>query len=303
MGLIDDLKLQYKVGDITQKLIFWNIGLFVVPLIIFSILKLGGVHLPLFDWTIGGTENLFSLSSRFTDLLWKPWTLITYAFLHAGFFHILFNMLWLYFAGRVFTTFFTQKQLFGLYIVSAIFAGLIFILAYNFLPIVRGVIAPMVGASASIMAILVATAVYSPYYQVRLPLIGSINLWYIAAFFIVMDLIYASVENTGGHIAHLSGALFGYLFIVMIRRGFDVTKRVSNTIIFFENIFKPKEKTPFKKVHRNKTNAAAYKAKNVKPNSKDITQQKIDDILDKISKSGYDSLTKEEKEFLFKVGK
>ena len=256
--------------------------------------------MPALDWNVGGTQNWLSLSSDPADLLWKPWTLITYAFLHSGFLHLLFNMLWLFFAGRMFLTFFTQKQLFGLYILSAIFAGLAFILSYELLPLVRGIKAPMVGASASVMAILVASAVYAPYYQVRMMLIGTVKLWHIAAFFIVMDLIYVSVENTGGHIAHLAGALFGYIFIKAIQKGTDLSKPVSNTVTFFENLFKPKKKTPFKKVHRN-TAKSASKSTAAKP--KDLTQQQIDDILDKISKSGYESLTKEEKEFLFKVGK
>ncbi|KAF2519515.1 rhomboid family intramembrane serine protease [Flavobacterium salilacus subsp. salilacus] len=299
MGLLDDLKSEYKIGGITQRLIFWNVGLFIIPFIVFSLLKLGGILVPALDWTVGGTQNWLSLSSDPADLLWKPWTLVTYAFLHSGFLHVFFNMLWLFFAGRMFLTFFTQKQLFGLYILSAIFAGLVFILGYELLPLVRGVKAPMVGASAAVMAILVASAVYAPYYPVRMPLIGTIKLWHIAAFFIVSDLIYVSVENTGGHIAHLAGALFGYIYIKLLQNGTDLSKGVSNSITFFENIFKPKQKHTFKKVHRN---PAPYNKKTT-TQPKDLTQQQIDDILDKISKSGYDSLTKEEKEFLFKVGK
>jgi membrane associated rhomboid family serine protease len=302
MGFIDDLKLEYKIGGVVQRLIFWNVGLFVFPLIIFSLLKLGGVHLPAFDWTEGGTANWFTVNSNPADLLWKPWSLITYAFLHEGVLHLIINMMWLFFAGRMFLTFFTQKQFFGLYILSAIFAGLVFIISYTLIPVFNGINMPMVGASAAIMAVLVAAAVYAPYYEVRMMLIGNIKLWHIAAFFIVIDLIYVSAENSGGHIAHLSGALFGYLYIVLLRRGTDLSTGVSAFLDFFTNLFKSKKSAPFKKVHRNSTPQQSYrKAPATRP--KDLTQQQIDDILDKISQSGYDSLTKDEKEFLFKVGK
>lgn len=298
MGLLDDLKLEYRIGGITQKLIFWNVGLFAIPLIIFSLLTLFDVHLPFLRWDISNTDDLFSVSSNPADLLWKPWSLITYAFLHAGFFHLLFNMMVLYFSGRIFLTFFTQKQMFGLYILSAIFAALMFILSYNTIPLLQQFNGKMVGASAAIMAILVATAVYAPYYQVRLFLFGTVKLWHIAAVLMVLDLINVSVENHGGHVAHLAGALFGFIFVRSLQNGTDLSRGVSGIIEFFQNLFKPKKKTNFK-VHRNPQ--AQAKRPTGKP--KDITQQQIDDILDKISKSGYDSLTKEEKEFLFKVGK
>lgn len=300
MGIIDDLKMEYRIGGIVQKLIYWNVGLFAIPMVVFSILALFGVQVPFLRWDMPFTVDWLSLSSDPVNLLWKPWSLITYAFLHAGFMHILFNMLMLVFAGRLFLTFFTQKQLFGVYLLSAIFAGLVYILSYNTLPMLAGSgVSKMVGASAAIMAILIATAVYSPQYEVRLLLIGTVKLWHIAVVFVLLDLIYASVENSGGHLAHLAGSLFGFLYIKMLQNGTDLTKGVSATLDFFTNLFKPGKKTPFKEVHRN---PAPMQRTTAKP-QKDLTQKQIDDILDKISKSGYDSLTKEEKEFLFKVGK
>ncbi|KGO94381.1 rhomboid family intramembrane serine protease [Flavobacterium subsaxonicum] len=299
MSIINDLKMEYRVGGIVQRLIFWNVGMFAIPLILFSILKLGGVDVTAFDWTDAYPGDWFCLSSNLADLLWKPWSIIGYAFLHAGILHLVFNMLVLFSSGRLFLTFFTQKQLFGLYILSAIFAGLVFILGYNVIPTLTGTWAGMVGASASIMAILVATATYSPQYPVRLMLIGTVKLWQIAIVLIVLDLINASVENTGGHLAHLAGSLFGFLYIKLLQNGTDLSKGVSAIIDFFANLFTPKKKAPFKKVHRNP--APAAKVNVSKP--KDITQKQIDEILDKISKSGYDSLTKDEKDFLFKVGK
>lgn len=299
MNIIDDLKMQYRVGGIVQRLIFWNVGLFAIPMIVFSICKLSGVDVSAVDWTQPFSNDIFSLSENPADLLWKPWSIIGYAFLHAGFMHLLFNMLMLYFAGRVFLTFFTQKQLFGVYILSAIAAGVMFIAGYAIIPALRGVTANMVGASGAIMAILIAAATYAPYYQVRLMLIGTVKLWHIAIVFVVLDLINSSASNTGGHLAHLAGALFGFVYIKLLHKGTDLTTGVSVTIDFFTGLFTPRKKAPFKKVHRN--TVPTYKNAATKP--KDITQKQIDDILDKISKSGYDSLTKDEKEFLFKVGK
>jgi len=290
--------MEYRMGGIVQRIIFWNIGLFILPLILFGILSLSGTHLPAFDWRISNGQDWFSLSSNPEYLIWKPWSLFTYAFLHGGVGHIFFNMLMLFFAGRLFLTFFTQKQFFGLYVLSSIFAGLLYILSYNVLPVFAGQNSYMVGASASIMAILFGAAAYAPMYQVRLLLIGTVKLWHIAALYLALDLIYISAENSGGHIAHIGGALSGYLYIILLKSGTDLSKGISVIIDFFVNLFKPKKATPFKKVHKNPQPQQRPAAK-----TKDLTQKQIDDILDKISKSGYDSLTKDEKDFLFKVGK
>ena len=292
--------MEYRVGGIVQRLIFWNVGLFAIPMVVFSILSLLNVDISFLRWDIPGATDWLSLSSNPADLLWKPWSIIGYAFLHAGFTHILFNMLMLFFAGRLFLTFFTQKQLFGVYVLSAVFAGAIFILGYQTLPMLTGVTTKMVGASASIMALLIATAVYAPTYSVRLMLIGTVKLWHIALAFIIIDLIYASAENTGGHIAHLAGALFGFIYIKLLKNSTDLTKGVSAITEGLGGLFKTRKQQPFKKVHR-KPAPSTPKAAGTRPKS--ITQKQIDDILDKISRSGYDSLTKEEKDFLFKVGK
>jgi membrane associated rhomboid family serine protease len=299
MSIIDDLKMEYRIGGITQKLIYWNIALF-LPVILFSICKIFQVDVSAFDWSGNYySGDWFSLSSNITDLAWKPWSIVLYAFLHSGFFHLLFNMMMLFFVGRLFLTFFTGKQLLGVYILSAIFAGFVYILGYSFIPSFAGHVAGLTGASASIMAILFAVTVYSPLYQVRLLLIGNVKLWHIALVLLVIDLINISIENPGGHLAHIAGAFFGYIYIKLLQSGMDMSKWVSAVIDFFTNAFKPGKKTPFKAVHRNPAPSQRAAAKS----PKDITQKQIDDILDKISKSGYDSLTKEEKEFLFKVGK
>jgi membrane associated rhomboid family serine protease len=295
MSIIDDLKLQYRTGGIAQQLIFWNVGLFIVPEIIFSLLSLFGVPVNYMQYV--------SLDSMPMALAWKPWSIVTYAVFHSGIFHLLFNMVVLHFSTRLFTTYFNQKQLLGLYILGGIFAGIIYIVSYLVFPALENSSATLVGASGSIMAILFATVAYNPYMEIRLMFLGIIKLWHIAAVFIVLDLIQLPTSNTGGHLAHLGGALFGYLFIVLLKKGTDLTDGVSKIIGFFVNKSRSKQnKTPFKKVYRN-YNPASPSSSSSRIVKKDKTQQQIDEILDKIGVSGYDSLSKEEKDFLLRAGK
>lgn len=285
MNILDDLKLQYKTGGMVQKLIFWNIGFFLFSLVFFYSFSAGKFQIP--TW--------IALSSDLGTFIRTPWTLITFNFFHAGFLHLIFNLLVLHFSGRLFNTYFTDKQLFGVYVLGGIFSGITFVLSYIFI----GKAGLLVGASGAIMAILIATATYAPFMLLRIPLIGIVKLWHVAFVILLVDLIQMPLDNTGGHLAHLGGALFGFIYIKLLQSGTDITKPFSALLDAFANFFKPKKKTPFKKVHRNTTKNGVNSFKE----NKDMTQKQIDDILDKISKSGYDSLTKEEKEFLFKAGK
>lgn len=286
-SIINDLKMQYKFGGMAQRLIYWNIACFLVSLVFFYQFKVGAFDFP----------NWIALSSEPSIFITKPWTLLTYAFFHDGFGHIFFNMIVLNFSSNLFLTFFSQKQLLGLYVLSAIFAGIAFVFGYYLL----NLSASIVGASGSIMAILVATTTYSPLMNLRLLLIGNFKLWHITLVILIIDLMQIRLDNSGGHIAHLAGAFFGFGFVKLLENGIDLSKIVSKVMNFFVNLFAKSPSTPFKKVHKN------YKKPTAKPTSKivtkDKTQQQIDEILDKISRSGYDCLTKEEKEFLFKAGK
>ena len=284
MNILDDLKLQYKTGGMVQKLIFWNIGCFLLSLVFFYSFSVVKFQIP--TW--------IALSSDFGTFIRTPWSLITFNFFHAGFLHLIFNLMVLHFSGRLFSTYFTDKQLLGVYVLGGIFSGLTFVLSY----IVIGKSGLLVGASGAIMAILIATATYAPFMLLRIPLIGIVKLWHVAFVILLVDLIQMPLDNTGGHLAHLGGALFGFIYIKLLQSGKDFTKPFTTLLDTFANLFKPKKKTPFKKVHRNTTKKVVNSF-----TEKDITQKQIDDILDKISKSGYDSLTKEEKEFLFKAGK
>lgn len=287
MSIIEDIKLQYKIGGVANRVIYWNVAVFLVSIVFFYQFKVGYFIYP--KW--------LALSSNPLDVLHFPWTLLTYSFLHSGFWHLFFNMMVLNFASRLFLTFFTQKQFLGLYLLSAIFAGLFFIGSFYIL----NISSPLVGASASVMAILVATTTYQPLMNIRMMFIGTIKLWHLTAVILILDLMQVQLVNTGGHIAHLSAALFGFIYIKLLLNGTDLSTFVSTIIDFFANLFKPKASTPFKKVHVNPKKPSVNKESKIV--TKDKTQQQIDEILDKISKSGYDSLTADEKEFLFKAGK
>ena len=282
-SIIDDLKFQYRIGGIANKMIYWNVGFFLLSIIFFYQFKSGGFDFP----------NWIAVSSEPTTVLTKPWTLLTYAFFHYGFLHLFFNMMVLNFSSRLFLTFFTQKQYLGLYFMSAIFAGFCFIASFYLLHQTSN----MVGASAAIMALLVATTTYQPLMEIRLLLIGNVKLWHITAVLLLLDLLQIQMENTGGHIAHLSGAFFGYIYIKLLQNGTDLSRIVDNVL----NVYSKKKTTPFKRVHVNPKKPAVKRESKIV--LKDKTQQQLDEILDKISQSGYDSLTSEEKEFLFKTGK
>lgn len=287
MSIIEDIKLQYKIGGIANKMVYWNVGVFLLSIPLFYQFKTGVFAYP--DWLAVSSEPL--------AIVYKPWTLVTYAFFHDGFLHLFFNMMVLHFSSRLFLTFFTQKQYLGLYLLGSVFAGLVYVLSFYLL----GHSSLMVGASAAIMALLVATTTYQPLMELRLLLIGNVKLWHITGVLLLLDLLQIQMNNTGGHIAHLSGAFFGYIYIKLLQNGTDLSRMVSVVIDFFTHLFSPKKSTPFKKVHVNPKKPTVKKESKIV--AKDKTQQQIDEILDKISQSGYDSLTSEEKEFLFKAGK
>lgn len=284
MNILEDIKQQYKFGGMNQKLIFWNIGLFLLSLVFFYQFSLGRFHYP--AW--------LALSSNIKTSFVFPWTFVSYSFLHGGALHLIFNLIILNFAGRLFQTFFSAKQLLGVYILGAIFSGLVYVLAYTLFSLGDAI---LVGASASIMAVLFATVTYAPLMTVRLLLIGYVKLWHIALAILVIDILQIGLNNTGGHISHLAGALFGFLFVTLLKQGVDLTKFISRIVGFVKGIFSKKAKpkySPFKEVHVNRKTTSRQNFQ------KDKNQQQIDEILDKISRSGYDSLTKDEKDFLFK---
>ena len=292
---IQDLKNQYKNGSALIKLIFVNVAVFLLVHII-------GLFLWFFNIQHGAEliVSWLALPAGVTQILYKPWTIISYMFLHEQFFHIFMNMLILYFGGQIFLQFLNQKKLVSTYLLGGLSGGLLYILAFNLFPVftpIKGVSIAL-GASASVMAVLIAAATYVPNFVVRLIFIGNVKLKYIALFYIVLDVISIPKGNAGGHIAHIGGALFGFLYIQQLKKGNDFASGFSKLLDYLKALFKPqkKMKVVYKKGSKTR-NDYEYNAQ------KNANQAKIDAILDKISKSGYDSLTAQEKAILFEQSK
>ncbi|MBS3739478.1 rhomboid family intramembrane serine protease [Mesohalobacter halotolerans] len=285
---------KYKTANVLEKLIALNVIMFVLTYVFRALFFLMDIQTNFFiDWMVFPKDLL--------DFILKPWSIITYAFLHSGFLHILFNMIILYFGGQQFLTFYSGKKLLNYYVLGAIFGALIYMLSYNLFPAFAGIgKSYLIGASAAVMAVFIGIATKVPNMSVRLFLLGNIKLWWIAAFFVLMDIIQMPFDNPGGHLAHLGGAFIGYFYTKQLDKGNDIGKWIEHLIAGFQQLFsqKPKRsKSKMKTVYKNKS----YKKTSKK--EKDEKQKRVDDILDKISQSGYDSLTKEEKDFLFNAGK
>jgi membrane associated rhomboid family serine protease len=289
MGIWDDIKLTFRNGSNLTRLIYINIAVFVLITIV------AGIGFLLNDPEVSGKAlELFSVPASLSTLLIRPWTLITYMFTHKDIWHILFNMLWLYSFGRIFLEYLDQRKLVAVYLLGGLSGAFVYILAFNVFPAFTGVVADSIaiGASASVMAVVIAIAAYVPDYTVQLFLLGRIKIKYLALGIFVLTSIMDFSVNSGGKLAHIGGALFGYLYILNLRRGRDIGKGFNSVIDFFATIFKPRKK--LKVTHKKVANEFEYNR------IKAEHQKRINQILDKISKGGYDSLTKEEKEALFK---
>ena len=233
--IITDLKEAFRRGNVYIQLIFINVGVFVITTLI-------GILLQLFNRSAAGIFELLALPASFTRFAWQPWSIFTYMFMHAGFLHILFNMLWLYWFGALFLYFFSGKHLRGLYIVGGICGGLLYMISYNVFPYFRPMTAysTMVGASASVLAIVVATAYREPNYPVRLLFFGNVRLKYLALIVVLTDLLFITSSNAGGHIAHLGGALAGLWFAASLNKGKDITSWVNKALDAIAALFSAK---------------------------------------------------------------
>lgn len=294
---ITDLKETFKKGNIYLQFIYINVGVFLIT-------SLLGVVMTLFKSSASPILRLFELPASVGKFITQPWSLFTYMFMHADFMHILFNMLWLYWFGSLFLYFFSAKHFRGLYIFGGICGGLLYMLAYNLFPYFRDSVdfSVLLGASASVLAIVVATAYREPDFKVNLLFLGAIRLKYIALFMVLTDLIFITSDNGGGHIAHLGGALAGLWFGMALNKGYDITAWINKSLDWFTGLFgsgkyKPKKKSKMKVHYTNRTNDYDYNAR------KKAQSDEIDRILDKLKKSGYESLTTEEKKSLFDASK
>jgi membrane associated rhomboid family serine protease len=289
MSILDEIKFRFQQNNAITRIIFLNVFVF----LFFSVLSVLGF---LFNQSIfSDIVSYFVLPSNLSKLIFQPWSILTYMFLHDGFMHILFNMLWLYWIGSLIQEYLGNTKTYEAYFLGGISGGLLYLLAYNLMPVFAANVSYSfaLGASAGVLAVVCAAATLLPDYNFQLLFFGNVKLKYIALISVLLDLISIPQGNAGGHIAHLGGALFGYMFIKLIYANNNLSYRLDALFDGILNVFttKPKikiqHKTTFMKT-----------ASNVRPSQVDV-----DVILDKISKSGYESLSQAEKETLFKASK
>ena len=280
---------QFKQLSIVLKII-------VINTLIFLIFYLGSFFFKLSPSTL---VSWFVLPTSFLEIVFQPWSFVTYAFLHAGFWHLFWNMYLLYWFGLYVLNLFTSKRFLTIYLLGALNGGLFYVLAYNLFPVFNNISSNLMGASAAVLAIVIFIATYTPDAIVRI-FTFRIKLWQIGLVMVLLDLFQLpSSGNAGGLIAHMGGAIFGYVYAIQLKKGNDIGIWFENFMDLLVNLFKSNKYKHFKQVHKTKQSAP----KNTKRNQTTNHQIKIDRILDKIGKSGYDSLTKAEKDFLFKAGK
>lgn len=289
MDLWDEIKESFREGSALTRLIYINLGVFLIIRLVNVFYFLAGVEFPFLDW-LALPANIDILASR-------PWTLITYMFLHFEFLHILFNLLWLYWMGQIFMLYFDKGKLVATYLLGGITGGLFYILGYNYFGVFSDTIlnSRLLGASASVIAIVTALAMRAPNHSIQLMFIGAVKMKYIALISVILYVIGISSTNAGGNLAHLGGAFWGMIYVLQLRKGFDPAKGVMWLMNGIKKLFTPQPKV--KVIYRKPVNDIEYNK------MKNQDQQRMNEILEKISKSGYGSLSKEEKEVLFRMGK
>ncbi len=290
---IERLKLRYKRGNVLTRLIFINLSVFIL-------LKIVSVIFTLFNIYAIDLITLLGIPSHIPLLLHRIWTPITYMFVHEGFLHILFNMLWLYWFGQIFMQYFTGRTLGSLYVLGGLAGAMLYVIAFNTIPYYTGMERGwMIGASAAVMAIVMGAAFYRPDVQLNLLFLGPIKIVYIAIFAFILDFLsLGNPMNPGGHVAHIGGALLGYFFAIQYKKGRDITGWMGRAIDWFFGLFKPRMKRPKMKVkHARQQTDWEYNQR------KHSEQEEIDAILDKLKQTGYSGLSSEEKKKLFDASK
>ncbi|MDR0972526.1 MAG: rhomboid family intramembrane serine protease [Prevotellaceae bacterium] len=297
MSIIHDIQRQFKQGSIVIQLIYVNVGVFLVTLLLRALFLL-------FNRELGGFFTLFELPASFPRLLSQPWSIVSYMFMHADLLHILFNMLWLYWFGDLFLRVHSIKHLRGLYFLGGIMGGLCYMVSFNLFPYFHPLVASslLLGASASILAIVVAAAFRMPNTPINLFLFGTVRLKYLALFVVLFDVLLMTSDNAGGHIAHLGGALTGWWFGAALNKGHDITAWLNRIIDFLFGLFDKRtwirQRKPKVKVYKTgREQDYEYNA------HKKQESEEIDRILEKIKKSGYQNLTTAEKKRLFDASK
>ena len=283
MGFWQDIKLRFAKLNTLEKIIAINAVFFVLPFILTTVLYL-------FKISISGWFDYVELSANIGTAIFRPWTILTYGFFHASIGHIFWNMMLLYISGRLMLNLFKEKLLLNTFFVGIIAGGLTYLISYNVFPVFSSVEGTLIGSSAGVMAVLIFMASYMPNSPIRV-FVFSVPLKYIALAFIFIDMVQIPTSNAGGHIAHLGGALWGYVYQRQFLQGNDIGAWFMNT---YEVIKKSLNGTPKSKRPKRRAKATTSNA---------VEQKKVDAILDKIASSGYASLTKAEKEYLFRAGK
>ena len=284
MSYLNDLKYKYSGFSIAEKIIFLNIILFVIPYFINTLLFL-------FNLNSKSYIELFLLSPELNDLIIRPWTIITYSFVHNGFFHLFWNMILLYYISRMILNLFSPSTFINVYFLGVIVGGILFLFSYSFFPVFKGDISSMGGSSAGVMAAIIFMCTYSPDNEIRL-FFFNLKLKYIGILFFVFDIIQIPYGNSGGHIAHVGGAILGFFYARNLINGRDIGSSFEYLWKFFFRKRKNKEGKAFLQ-----DNPKIYKK-----SDKSEKQKRVDAILDKISKSGYESLSDKEKNFLSRYG-
>ena len=304
----ENLRNAFKHGDNSlYKLIAINILVWLVFMISRVIMTIGG-----FGELYSSLISYFMMPASLPKLATQPWSLFTYMFLHEGIFHILFNMLFLYWFGLLIHQYLGSRKLANLYILGGLAGGLFYLLIYNLAPYFSNSVdtSLMLGASAGVFAIVVGAATLTPNTTFFLILLGPVKIKYIAIFYVVLSFANSAGANAGGELAHLGGALMGFLYITQLRRGNDWGVPVQKVGIFFENLFKKsptKVKVSYRKAKTESGSFGSFSSPKSKPtatkSSEETSQEEIDRILDKIADRGYEALTKEEKRKLFELSK
>jgi membrane associated rhomboid family serine protease len=290
---MNQLSNLWRTSNATNKLIIANIAVFVLINIPLAIL-----HLLNMDAALGWLTNWLTLPGDFFTLLTRPWTLITHMFMHTGLFHLLFNMLSLFFISQLFTRYFDDKRMLNVYFVSGLAGAFVFLISINIFPLFgeNASVYTAAGASAAVMGTLVAVCTYRPLDEVFLFGVFRLQLRWVALIFVLLDFIGISKGNEGGHLAHLGGALFGFLWGMNLGKGNDLAGFFQPVQDFFKKEAR-KKKSPLKVAHKQRFSDEEWNL------TKKEKQIRVDEILDKISRSGYDSLSKEEKALLFELSK
>lgn len=291
MSLTEDIKYKYARLNVLEKVIAVNVIVFAVIWLLKN----------LFRVSTNSFSQWFELPRELGDMIMQPWSIFTYGFLHYDFWHIFFNMLVLYMVGRIFLNLLSPKMALNVYFLGILFGAVLYILVGQLFPSTYFLeVGPLRGASAGVMAILIFLSIYVPDTEFRV-FSFNIKLWYIGVVFVLIDFIGLFGDNRGGYIAHFGGTLIGYLYATQLQKGTDIGKGFEKFMDNVSALFKPKSRSKLKTVHKSKKGKVAGHSK--EEFNEFNNQKKIDLILDKISKSGYESLSKAEKEFLFKAGK